>query len=268
MLRSAAEHFRRQQQITGDGLRAAQRARFNLRKLTAIVTLYQRTMAADGAAGVTDILAEQRLIAPLEARANPDGITGVASDGRPLDSLLDIATQSDKLGFALIVTTQLKDAARIAAGISIAARPQVQGYVRMVNPPCCPRCAILAGKFYRWNTGFDRHPNCDCRHIPAAEDRSDDLRTDPQALFKSGQIRGLTKAETKAIGDGADMNQVVNARRSIYMDPAGSRFTRESTTKRGIAAGLQRRTPEQIYRDAGDDREAAIRLLKRFGYLF
>lgn len=268
MLQSAAEHFRRQQQITGDGLKAARRARSNVRRLTAIVALYQRTMADDALTGVSDMLAEQKLTAPLEARVNPDGITGVASDGRPLDSLLEIASRSDKLGFALIVTTQLKDAARVASGVSIAARPGIHGYVRMVNPPCCPRCALLAGRFYRWSAGFDRHPNCDCRHIPAAEDRSDDLRTDPQALFKAGQIRGLTSAEMNALGDGADMGQVINARRSIYMDPAGRQFTRESTTKRGVAAGLKRPTPEQIYRDSGEDRDAAIRLLKRFGYLF
>jgi hypothetical protein len=268
MLQSPAEHFRRQQQITAAGLRAASRARADLRRLTAVVTLYQETMTNDALTGVDDNLSEQGLDAPLEARVNPAGISGTASDGRPLDSLLDVARQSDKLGFALIVTTQLKDAARIAAGISIAARPKVQGYVRMISPPCCPRCALLAGKWFGWNAGFQRHPNCDCRHIPTAEDHADDIRTDPQALFKSGQIRGLTKAETKALGEGADIGQIINARRSIYMDPAGRRFTRESTTKRGIAKGLQRPTPEQIYRDAGDDRDAAIRLLKRFSYLF
>lgn len=267
MLQSAAEHFRRQQQITAEGLRAAARVRADLRRLTSVVTLYQQTMTTDALAGVADMLAEQHLNAPLEARVNPAGISGVASDGRPLDSLLDVARQSDKLGFALIVTTQLKDAARVSAGISIAARPKVQGYVRMISPPCCPRCAILAGKYFRWNAGFARHPNCDCRHIPAAEDRADDMRTDPTALFKSGQVRGLTKAETKAISQGADLGRVVNARRSMYVDPAGRRLTREATTRRGGVRG-PRPTPEQIYRDAGDDRDAAIRSLKRFGYLF
>lgn len=266
MLRSATEHFRRQQQITASGLKAASRARADLGRLTAVVTLHQQAIAADAIAGVADILAEQDLTAPLEAPVNPHGISGVASDGRPLGSLLDVARQSDDVSFALIVTTQLKDAARISAGISIAARPKVQGYVRMVSPPCCPRCAILAGRFYRWSAGFDRHPNCDCRHIPASEDATGDLRTDPKALLKSGQIRGLTKAETKAISEGADFGRVVNSRRSLYVDPAGRRLTREATTRRGGVRG-PRPTPEQIYRDARDDRDAAIRLLKRFGYL-
>lgn len=266
MLQSAAEHFRRQQQITAAGLKAAGRARGNLRRLTSVVTLFQQTIATESLTGVADMLAEQNLNAPLEATVNPGGISGVASDGRPLGSLLDVASQSDDVAFALIVTTQLKDAARISAGISIAARPNVQGYVRMVSPPCCPRCAVLAGRFYRWSAGFDRHPNCDCRHIPASEDHDGDLRTNPKALLKSGQIRGLTKAETKALGEGADFGRVINARRSFYVDPAGRRLTSEATTRRGGVRG-PRPTPEQIYRDAREDRDAAIRLLKRFGYL-
>lgn len=130
----------------------------------------------------------------------------------------------------------------------------------MVNPPCCARCGILAGRFFRWNQGFQRHPRCDCRHIPTAEDRVGDVRTDPAALFNSGQITGVTKAEQKAITAGADVNRVINARRSLYMDTAGRRLTREA------ARGRIRPAPEQIYRDASSQADA-VRLLTRFGYI-
>lgn len=108
--------------------------------------------------------------------------------------------------------------------------------------------------------------------IPAAEDRSDDLRTDPNAYFKSlsraEQDKVFTKAGAQAIRDGADISQVVNIRRKGGLYTAGGRkYTRESTTKRGVVPKKQRLTPEQIYKDAAGDREAAITLLRQNGYL-
>lgn len=225
--------------------------------------MYQRAAAMDAALSIGQMLDEQGITAPLEGRVNTDRLGGVASDGRPLGSLLEQA--HDDAGFALIVATQLQDAARVAAGLSITGRPGVAGYVRMLNPPSCSRCALLAGKWFGWNTGFARHPLCDCRHIPASEDTTD-LRTDPRKAFEAGQIKGLTRAETKALTDGANYGQVINARRSVYMDPAGRKFTRESTTRRGIAPVI-RPTPETIYKTFGDDRAAAIRALQKFAYL-
>lgn len=250
----------------------------------AVVAMYQRAAAMDAALSVGQMLEEQGITAPLEGRVNTDRLGGVASDGRPLGSLLEQA--QDDAGFALIVATQLQDAARVAAGLAITGRPRVTGYVRMLNPPSCARCALLAGKWFGWNTGFARHPLCDCRHIPASENATD-LRTDPRKAFEAGQIKGLTQAETKALTDGANYGQVINARRSIYMDPAGRTWTREGVTRRGLAGvrmgawenGVRRTgdrvtsargprpTPETIYRAFADDREGAIRSLHRFGYL-
>jgi hypothetical protein len=266
MLQSALEHYRRQQRITTAGLAAARRARGTHRQLLAVVTLYQRTAALDAAQSIDKMLTEQGIDAPLDGQINTDRLGGVASDGRPLDSLLRIAQQESDTRFALLVATQFQDAARVAAGVSITARPKVIGYVRMLNPPSCARCVILAGKWFGWNAGFARHPLCDCRHIPTGENVRGDLRTDPDLAFRSGQVRGLTKAETRSLRDGADMAKVVNARRSVYMDPAGRKFTRESTTRRGSAPGI-RPTPEAIYQTFGDDREAAIRALRKFAYI-
>ena len=36
----------------------------------------------------------------------------------------------------------------------------VGGYVRMVQAGACSRCVVLAGKWYRKNQGFQRHPGC------------------------------------------------------------------------------------------------------------
>lgn len=209
------------------------------------------------------MLAEQNITALSIAQVNPQGFTGAASDGRPLDTLLDQATS--KYALELMALTQIADAGRVAAGVAITARRRV-GWTRMVNPPCCPRCAVLAGKYFRWNEGFQRHPNCDCRHIPTQEDVAGDVRTDPKALFDGGQVHGVTQAEQKAITAGADINRVINARRSRYMDDAGRRLTRDSTTRRGTGIAV-RITPEQIYNTVGDDQAAALTQLKRFGYL-
>jgi len=264
VLRASEEQYRQQQRYATVGIAAARRA-WGLGSpvgMLPALTVLQGLAARDGAAGVDAILAEQNIDAPASAEVNAEILTGVASDGRPLGSLLEQAATVGAL--ELMVVTQLADAARVAAGLSIATRQKV-GWTRMVNPPCCPRCAILAGKFFRWNDGFQRHPACDCRHIPTREDVAGDVHTDPQALFDQGLVNGVTKAEQQAISQGADLNQVVNARRSIYMDPAGRRFTREGTTTKAL--GGPRPTPEQIYRTAGDDQAAALRLLSRFGYI-
>lgn len=68
-----------------------------------------------------------------------------------------VALRRGRLALERIAQTAIADAARMAAGVDVASRRQV-GYVRMLNPPSCSRCAILAGRWYRWNAGFARHP--------------------------------------------------------------------------------------------------------------
>jgi hypothetical protein len=230
---------------------------------------------------------------------NPGAFAGWASDGRDLDGLLHSPVASTKqaigdgmavreallrgqFALRLIAATQVADAARVADGVAIAATPGLGGYVRMLNLPSCARCAILAGKYYRWNQGFQRHPACDCRHIPASEDVAGDLLTDPEKAVASGKVTGLTRADRQALAEGADLNQIVNAKRGIR-SAGGRQFTIEGTTSRGIAgqrlgdlrsvrgsryrrSGVARITPEQIYRDA-TSREDAIRLLRMHGYI-
>lgn len=254
-------------------------------------------VAAQVAAGreadgyVTAVVTELGLPPGSAGQVSPRGLSGVASDGRPLASLLyepviaaraagsaqGLSTQ-DALTFGRksldrIITTQVADAGNAAASVATVARPGVTGWVRMVNAPCCQRCAVLAGRFYRWNSGFNRHPQDDCRSIPSTEDVAGDLTTDPRKLIEAGQVRDLSAADRKAIvDDGADPAQVINAHRGMSTAQGGLKVTREGVTRHGLAgqragAGVMRLRPETIYKLAGDDRQEAIRLLKRFGYL-
>jgi hypothetical protein len=104
--------------------------------------------------------------------------------------------------------------------------------------------------------------------VPAREDTADDLRTDPKRYFDSlsaaEQSRQFTVAGAEAIRSGADVAQVVNARSGMY-SAAGQSLTRSAAGIRG--QGGIRLMPEQILREANGDRDEALRLLKRFGYL-
>lgn len=291
MLTSAADHYRRQQRITVAGLQAARRAKGQGPVAVArILAAFQLLAARDAAESVPPMLAEQGIADDPVGEVAYGTLSGTASDGRPLDTLF--AQAETDVQFDMMVSTQLQDVARIAAGIAIVSRPTVQGYVRMLNPPSCSRCAILAGKFFKWNAGFERHPRCDCRHIPSSEALAGDLTTDPKAYFDSlspaEQNRIFTNKGAEAIRDGADMGQVVNVRRSLSaagvrtgvshipskggsgVGPAPATgpdllgFLREAGA--GVATGPGRMTPEGIYRVAAN-RTEAIDLLRDHGYL-
>lgn len=219
----------------------------------------QQNAADAGAAYVEAALEEQNIDTAPVGEVNTSALVGVAADGRSLASLLlepiirvkqaigagwtvPQALQSGRSRLDTILQTEVADAARVATGIGVVATPRV-GYVRMLTLPSCARCVILAGRFYRYSAGFDRHPNCDCIHVPADEDTSGDLRTDPKAYFESlpepEQDRIFTKAGARAIRDGADMNQVVNARRGAAgLNTAGRRLTREE--QRILRGGRER----------------------------
>src|SRR5690349_7711437 len=169
MLTSALEHYRRQQRITAAGLVAARRVeRRGPLAVAQVVTAFQMLAARDAAESVAPMLEEQGIDATAAGEVVVASLAGVASDGRPLDTLFEQA--GNAYTFGLMVTTQLQDAARSAASVAIAVRASAGGYVRMLNTPSCSRCVILAGKWFRWNAGFDRHPKCDCRHVPSRED--------------------------------------------------------------------------------------------------
>lgn len=271
MLTSSLEHRERELAIVSSAYARLKRARpAGSLAVANELTHYQFLMATDASVAAAEAIAEQGLqIAPV-AVADVSALVGAASDGRSLVTLFDQA--STAAAFQRIVLTQLHDVGRTSAGIGVTARPGA-GYVRMIGPTACSRCAILAGRFYRWNAGFLRHPRCGCENVPTTDTASSELISDPYAYFNSldpaAQDRAFTKAGAQAIRDGADMSQVVNARRG--MTPNGN-FTTEGTTQRGNASrglnrGQRRMTPELIYKQAAGDRQMALDLMRRQGYI-
>jgi hypothetical protein len=241
----------------------------------------QATAAAAAGTYVDDALEAQGAAPAVAGRVAVEAFAGIASDGRPLATLLlqpsitalrqieqgaspARALAMGRFSLDMITRTQVADAGRVAVGTAIAARPEVRGYVRMIVGKTCSRCLILAGRRYAWNAGFKRHPRCDCRHVPVAEDVPGDVRTDPDAyvasLDRAEQDDLLGKDGAEAVRNGADLAAVVNARRGMYTAD-GRQYTRE-------AANRQRRRlmPEQIFREA-KDRDDAIRLLRLHGYI-
>ncbi|WUI02101.1 hypothetical protein OHR68_09925 [Spirillospora sp. NBC_00431] len=234
-------------------------------------------------------------------------LAGTASDGRDLRTLMSIplarAVQRRGDGASadeavaqmirhllMLAGTQVADAGRAGAGVAMVADRAVIGYERVVRLPACSRCIVLAGRLYSWSAGFQRHPNCDCVHKPVTsieEWRRARPENFPTRIFDrmsaDERVRVFGRSGARAIRDGADIAQVVNARRG--MQTAGGRvFTTEGTTARGLAgrglgrlarvegsryrrSTIARIMPEAIYEAAGEDRDEAIRLLKRFGYI-
>lgn len=270
-----------------------------------IVAASQIRAAERGSSYTLEVLAAQGDTPQPAGRINARSLAGVASDGRPLDTLLSVpaTTAVGRIGggmaaddalmlgrrqLATIVATQVLDAARVGSSVTAVVDKQVFGYLRQINPGACSRCAVLAGKWYGWNDGFSRHPNCACVHVPytgtSRADRAGLTTLDPQGYFDSltaaEQDRTFTAAGAQAIRDGADISQVVNARRGMKTTTAYGRrvrtttvgtgrrntaFTRAMRSEPGPRSGI-RLMPEQIYADAAD-RDDAIRLLRRFGYI-
>lgn len=178
---------------------------------------------------------------------------------------------------------QIKDAARSAMQTELVSQPERQNYVRLLTPPSCKRCVVLAGRIYRDLEGFDRHPpTCDCIHIPVQdweEAHDAGLVSSPRQAFEKGWIRDLSQKDAQAIADGADIAQVVNASQNMTTAEVFGRrvkATTAGTTKRAQwrkknPTRLVRLRPESIYRiveeQYGGDREQALRLLRLYGYL-
>lgn len=183
------------------------------------------------------------------------------------------ALRSAERTLAMYTQTSVADTARSAVAAGMAARPHVSGYYRALRPPSCARCAILAGRHYRWNAGFKRHPRCDCVHVPVNEP-DDSLEFDAHAAIAAGQVTGLSKADLKAIVEhGANPAQVVNAKQAMY-DVGQFQATHASTTRRSIAgARMLARSVDrsfgidvtrQTYTNLTFDRQKATRFADMF----
>lgn len=220
---------------------------------------------------------------------NASAFGGYASSGAPLRLVLErpvsyalgliaggvSAPEAMRRGGLLlngIVKTQIRDSARLAASVDISTRAGV-GYIRMVGPGACSRCIILAGKWFRWNEGFKRHPRCNCVHVPATEGmyngaKAEGFIDDPYEVFKgmspAEQDKAFGASNAEAIRQGSDIFQVVNSSRS-----ARGITTAESTSKRGYSSSLEGRrlTPEGIFREAKGNETRARELLELHNYI-
>lgn len=292
--------------------------------IVATMTRAQLQAAAAVPLYLRELAVAQSIPAP-DLEVIPEALSGIASDGRPLESLLyqpiiafkrlladgvdpNEAMRRATAGITMIAATQAADAGRGAVEAGMTANRAWVMYVRVVNLPACSRCIILAGRVYPLSTGFQRHPNCDCGMMPVT---SDDVSIpSPRDLFESmspeEQDRRFGKAGAEAVRLGANLGQVVNARHGMRQASVFGRqtlITTEGTTRRGVAGrrlidqgvGTERvaeefatritrqgREQRQVHRDrvrtprlmpeaiiqaAEGDRDEAIRLLQRFGFI-
>lgn len=271
----------------------------------------QAYIAAQMAAQGGSALAEATLVAGMFA--------GIAPDGGPLETLLFLPAigvrrrlaagmlpEEAMLGgladMARYASTAVADSARSADQVGMAAHPNCVAYVRVVQLPACSRCIVLSGQMYTRSEGFLRHPNCDCQTLPLREHEWPGVPTPRQLaarMSEAEQRRVFTVAGARAISDGADIGQVVNARRGMGVahvygrrlqvthegatrravygrsrSRAGDRMERFAGQRFGEATSMRyyrstrtpRLMPEEIFRIA-DDRAEELKLLRRYGYI-
>lgn len=179
------------------------------------------------------------------AVTDPRLYAGVAPDGRELEPLLygAVATTKQAVKAGMGLEAMLSGAAFLAAAVKSAMADMgrmadmnltigrgYKTYIRAVSPNACSRCAILAG-MYSAAIAFQRHPNCQCIAVPAPNlqrAKQMNFADSPEDYFSSlsvaEQNRIFTVAGAKAIRDGADIYQVVNARRGASGIAYGSRY--------------------------------------------
>ena len=292
-LSQARNHYERQRRVAAAALVAVRKLfkrHAPLVEVASTVATYQLASATASAQSVS-LFAESP--SPLTV---PSAFAGVSSAGFPIsepivatidrfvpapaEPLPDVWWEdaAEFMGAVeQLIISEIQDAGRAASQTEFVARPDWTNYVRMLNPPSCPRCAILAGRIYRDLEEFQRHPRCDCVMVPVTDwqDAHDKgLVSSAEDLFDRGQLRGLSKADAQAITDGADIAAVVNAHRGMATTELFGRrvkATSAGTTKRAAwrkanPTRLVRLRPEAIYKFA-EDRDDAIRLLKLYGYI-
>lgn len=220
-------------------------------RVAAVVLRYQMIASTLAERAVTTMLEDQGYDRPPLARINPTGFT------TPAPAIVTKATQAaTDAEFQRLVESMTQETARAVQQATIAAQADPIGWVRHLNLPSCSRCALLAGRYYRYSDGFLRHPGCDCVMVPAIDnDRS--MTYDPEQLAREGKVTGLSKADLAALDEGADFGRVVNIRSKA----AGLTVSGRVLERAG------RLTPEGILREAGGDRAKALDLLTRAGYL-
>lgn len=283
-------------------------------QILATMDLAQERITTGALAYVPTVIEDtgQRLYAPAYD-VEPAALVGTAGSGVPTEVLAYSAVVQAKTAVGVGMTsaqalshgggflsratsTLLSDTGRTAEKMAGNAR-RATWYVRMLSPPSCGRCVILAGKATTASTAFDRHPGCDCRNIPQVEAVDDDLTVDARAYLESLDDEELahslgSKANAQAFKDGADPAQLINSyRRKGAVSTAQQygrtvKYTTAGTSSRGLAyramsqmranqrldargrniITTRRLMPESIYQIAKDPGDAQ-RLLRLYGWI-
>lgn len=247
---AARRHYRWSGLLAVRAVREAKKARpKGTAAVASVVALHQATAARQATPAIDSMLAEQSIDVAAEAILNSLAFVTLTEQ---VEAMVDQVSVDHE--FERLIAGLVQDAGRAAEQVAIAARPRI-GYVRYLNPPSCSRCAILAGRVYRYSEGFLRHPGCDCIHVPTTLANPAFIH-DPVELARDGLVTGLSKADRKALNDGADLAQIVNVR---------SRRAGLSTPD-GVLIRAGRPTPAGIYA-AATSQEDAIQRLIAAGYI-
>ena len=182
-----------------------------------------------------DVMAETNQYSAPEALVDSRAFSKFSASGVPLDEWIDrpaIRTlelikegidADEALGrvgssFSSSVATNLADVIRQAQQADIATRRHM-GFIRCCNADACKWCIILSGKIYRYNTGFERHRNCHCYHLPVnLNDVGSvmDIAPSPMEIFnrlsEEEQNKRFGILGAKSIRAGADIGQIVNSK--------------------------------------------------------
>lgn len=299
---AAVDHYRQQQAISVAAAQQVDRlwrrnigSEFDLGWVTiaqdvfTIVAAAQAAAAASGTGYVPTVLAQQDIDPDQTATVDPSRFAGGTADGRSLEGLLQgapyVAKAAIGQGKAVqaavltggiwlqqVVLDSIRDADRQAVQATMAVTPKAGGWVRMLNPPSCKFCVMLAGKFYRWNAGFQAHPHCDCRHIPTAESLAGDISVDPYAYFNSldrgMQDKVFGKNDAEAVRNGGDMYRVINTRmRGLADDKLKQTPGRNRGWQSRRWDSPSKMTVDQVIGAAGGSRTETVRLLRENGFI-
>lgn len=247
-LQSAARHYAWSAALVERSVREARKVSSS-NDIARVVAFHQATAAFQGERAVAQMLAEQAITGSTNALLNAQAFTTAAGAVGAMLEQVEIDYQ-----FSQLVASLVQNAGRAAEQAATAVRPKV-GYARYLSGASCSRCAVLAGRVYRYSQGFLRHPRCDCTMVPTSIANPAFVH-DPVERVRQGLVTGLSRADREAIDAGADFGRVVNVRRA----QAGL------STPGRVLSRASRPTPEAIYASA-PSREDAIQALISAGYV-
>lgn len=245
-----------------------------------------------------DVMAETGQYSAPEALVDSRAFSKYSAGGVPLNEWVDrpairtlelikegVGSEEalERVGglFSSSIATNLADVIRQAQQADITTRRHM-GYIRCCNADACKWCIVLSGKIYRYNTGFERHMNCHCYHLPINLDDVGsvmDIAPTPMEMFnrlsEAEQNKRFGILGAKSIRAGADIGQIVNSKldktritkssRSYFALQLKDRgFTLPSAKSRSHKP-FRRLTVEECW--SARSREEAIQRLKNNGYI-